>query len=389
MKNPLGGPSGPKLGKAEFEQLGDPTEGCFWISLLQACKNFEVFTVCAVEEKMNYSWLRVAASNPKTTLFFECTGKAGSSCHVSLTHQHIRHVQPEINIMKIKYGVTRLIAFKIDSTGCVEVLGYGFHSLQLASCKIQIPDSGKFYVLALVDFKVKPSVLTLSANNEEELVHISRNQNLEDLIEKDEQKILLQSLFKSVSLSKTPVIGSQGPTKLEKKPYKVEGIERFYGQALGFVFFFYVNKDEKAEIVEEYQIKQLENVKEYFPFKKIDKKGLNLLPGHYQAVILKFGSDNNCSHISRINTVTNYINVGAGEIKKEVRGKGVKNVKKILGKEDKKKVIEKRRVASKPRNGGKGRVGGVSKPKNGGRGGVGVGGVKLGGKKNAQKPKKK
>jgi len=77
---------------------------------------------------------------------------------------------------------------------------------------------------------------------------------------------------------------------------------------LGYVAFVYFNEGKTETLEEEYQEKELRNVEWFFPWNKQYnlKKKVTVGPGEVKATILKFGWENNCGHLSRINTGSFY-----------------------------------------------------------------------------------
>jgi hypothetical protein len=81
---------------------------------------------------------------------------------------------------------------------------------------------------------------------------------------------------------------------------------RYYGQSLGYIAFVYSNMTSNITLEESLIPAELKNVYEYWPAGvKIADISLVLKPGDVEVILLKFGSDNNCSHTSRIQSKYN------------------------------------------------------------------------------------
>jgi len=69
----------------------------------------------------------------------------------------MRHYTTDkVDIMKVKYGVSRIIAFQVDMQHQeLEILGYGFNSKQSATVELTTKSEEEFYIYVEMDYNIK------------------------------------------------------------------------------------------------------------------------------------------------------------------------------------------------------------------------------------------
>ena len=308
----------PPLPAEIAKQLSSQSHDIFWYQFSSVLKDFEVLTCCKIKSELTYSWSRVKNPGQQQNMsVFRLLGSQGDKLNISLNHKNLRHYikQSLDSIMKTKYAVTRVIAFSFNNKGGIEVLGYGFHSLHSVRMELDLEDAITSEIFLFVDIDyAQPHTdeYTLSASGSHPIV-FQRESEMESFLAIGNNKanfiklLLLQTALNGQGMQ----VSKHIPLKftLHEYNHKVKGPQpallRYYGQALGYVAFIYCNGTNNCTLKESYSPAEMKNVVEYLPRGiKLKDYSLVLEPGQREVVVLKFGPENNCSHVSRIGTTS-------------------------------------------------------------------------------------
>ena len=282
--------------------------GAFWYPFQLVTKDFEVITCGKINPDMVYSWHTVKGEQTGTGLFM-AKGAKGDRVTFSFNHKSLRHYMQQNleTIMKTKYGVARMIVFRLQPE--FEILGFGFHALQNVRVEVTLDDAQPVYVFLDIDYDQDfLDEYTLSAMGSSPVV-LQREPNAEKFLAQGTNKLnfIKFLLFQAAIFGSKMQVAKTSPFKLDECVYsskaqgQLKGMRRYYGQVLGYVSFVYINETSNTTCQETLLPVELQNVKEYWP-KSL--KGGNfcfvLGPDSAEVIVLKFGSQNNCSHVSRI-----------------------------------------------------------------------------------------
>lgn len=319
LMNPVSQNTKPPAINADItKQLGSgQTSDVFWYQYASLLKNFEVLTCCKIKPELCYSWSRV--KNPgqkKNSAMFKMIGTAGDIISLSFNHRNLRHyVQQNLDtIMKTKYGVARIVAFSFGGSSGIEILGSGFHALQNVKVDFKLEKSSEFFVFVDIDYKqtyLDEYSIAVSSNSP---VYIANESSTDAWLASDTNKadfikVLMYQVAmhgSSMQVSKTSEVKFTPNEYTSKSEGKLTKMVRYYGQSLGYIAFVYSNMTGNITLEESLIPAELKNVYEYWPAGvKIADISLVLKPGDIEVILLKFGSDNNCSHTSRIQSKYN------------------------------------------------------------------------------------
>lgn len=303
----------PTLNADVIKQLGSgQTSDVFWYQYASLLKNFEVLTCCKIKAELCYSWSRVKNPGQKQNCsIFKMVGTVGDTINLSFNHKNLRHyVQQNLDsIMKTKYGVARIVAFTFGGDSGIEILGSGFHALQNVKVDFKLEKAAEFFVFVDIDYTQsyldEYSVAVSSSNP----VYIEKESGTQSWLSAGTNKVdFIKVLMYQVAMHGSKMqVSRTSEVKFTLNEYnKKSGIKlplmvRHYGQSLGYIAFVYSNKTDDVTLEESLIPAELKNVHEYWPAGvKIGNISLVLKPGDIEVILLKFGSDNNCSHTSRI-----------------------------------------------------------------------------------------
>ena len=308
LMNPIAHTQTKPLVPNTLPPISDQEYGAFWYPFSLVSKDFEVITCGQITSELLYSWITVRQEKTGTGVFM-AQGVKGDKVTFSFNHKSLRHyVQQNLNdIMKTKYGVARMIVFRTSPR--FEILGFGFHSLQNVRVEVSLDQDTPVYLFVDIDYD-QPFLdeYTISASSSKHIV-LSREKKAEKFLSEEGNKLsFIKALLyhaatggQKMQVSKNCEVKFDEAVYNSKKDGKLNGLVRYYGQALGYIAFVYVNQTSKYTVKETLLPAELTNVKEYWP-KSL--KGGNfsfvLGPGQCEVILLKFGSANNCSHVSRI-----------------------------------------------------------------------------------------
>lgn len=314
LKNPIAhSNSPPALHKEAAQKLAKPASSdMFWHQFAHVLKDFEVLTCCKIKPQMSYSWYTVPNhGQAKNCSLFCCVAKGEEALTVSFNHKNIRHFMKQNldNIMKTKYGVARIIAFTFGPGSTIELLGYGFHSLQNVNMQFTLTAGNEFFVFVDIDYEqsyLDEYTVSVTADTQ---VCIRREWKFEAFLsEAHNKELFIKTLLYSVVQGANQMVTSHNvKTNFEKNVYSskskgtITQLNRYYGQALGYVCFVYINDTQEVTLRETLSPTELTNVYEYIPRPQSKLvTPLILAPNSIEVVVLKFGPKDNCSHVSRI-----------------------------------------------------------------------------------------
>jgi len=301
----------PALPQEVAKQLSAQSHDVFWYPFASLLKDFEVLTCCKIKPDLTYSWSRVLNPAQKSnTAIFRLATTPGDSLSISFNHKNLRHYTKQSleSIMKTKYAVTRVVAFTFSKEGSLRVLGYGFHSLHSIRMQLEI-DTTDVYLFVDIDYAQKlTDEFTVSASAKNPVLFQREHEVEKFILEGSNKAYLIKLLLYHAALNSSSVQTSkQTPLHLTQHEYKHKthgpqpALRRLYGQALGYISFVYHNGTKGCTLRETYSPTELKNVVEFLP-KNLKNYKLVLPPNHGEVVVLKFGPENNCSHVSRIGT---------------------------------------------------------------------------------------
>jgi hypothetical protein len=322
LKNPVGG-NGESNGKSLPTELKVMLEsksliyndvmnnvGLFWVSLGDLKKNFEVLTSAKINSNYCHSSLEVKNPDKKVTQFlFRATGVKGTQGHVSVFRKNMRFfTKDHVDIMKTKYGVSRIVVFQTKKNEKIEIMGYGFNSKQTSTTEITI-DNEEFFVYVEMDYNISQNVdLTISTYSQKP-INLEFMKEKSNHIRNDVSKSFLTALLTSYALENDRKSEGKPPLDIKEFKGKKGGVcKRIYGEMLGYVAFVYFNESESETLVDTLMEGEMKNISWHYPFTNYNRNGngCSVGPGKVFAVVLKFGWENNCSHVSRIKTNTVY-----------------------------------------------------------------------------------
>jgi dTDP-4-dehydrorhamnose 3,5-epimerase-like enzyme len=314
LKNPIShSNSPPALHKEAAQQLAKPaTSDMFWHQFAHVLKDFEVLTCCKIKPLMDYSWATVDNSGQKRACsVFACAARQGDLLTVSFNHKNIRHFMKQNldSIMKTKYGVARIIAFRFGQGSTIELLGYGFHSLQNVNMQFTLASGNDFYVFVDIDYEqTYLDEYTVSVSGESP-VCMAPQRGFESFLSQaaNKEQFIKCLLFAAAQAPNQLATSHNVKTAFEQNAYSsktrgaIKGLHRYYGQALGYVCFVYLNDTPDVTLKETLAPTELSNVYAYIPQPQSKLVAPLLLPPNsVEVVVLKFGAKDNCSHVSRI-----------------------------------------------------------------------------------------
>ena len=277
------------------------TAGMFWYGIMSVQKSFEVLSNCLIHPSYNcFSSFEITNKDENLGQFlYKAWAPKGTQTYISINRKNIKHFNHDKqDIKNLKYGVHRVIAFEIIEND-IKILGNSFGAGQSVTTEITV-NNQEFYIYVDNDYNSKVNLDLILSFYSNTPVHCEFLKEQSTLIRNDSQQKFLTSQLLSYAMKPNK--------KLEYKEFKKDDAkcQRYYGEMLGYVAFVYFNHGTSQTLTEDYSVSELKNCKLFYPFQKEKGNQLKVAPGSVAAVILKFGWDNNCSHVSRIGTVSLY-----------------------------------------------------------------------------------
>ena len=315
LKNPTGdsangnGKSYPKEIETQLQQRLiskkiEDEEGLFWYAFEDLKTNFEVLQSCLLHDEYCNSSLEVKNPNGSKSkqFLFKAQAPKGTHGYITVNRKNIKHWTNDKQVVKnFKYGVQRIVVFEISEDSQIKILGNSFSAMQTATAEINV-NQPEFYIYVDNDYNTSLDYNfdCIISTYAEKPIHLINLEEQTQIIRNDKSKKLLKGLLLSFARStKKPLLVQEFKSK------KGDGVcQSWYGEMLGYVAFVYCNNSKNETFSVEYIPSDMKNVGFYHPFVNKNGNSLKVGPMEVDTVMLKFGWENNCSHVCNLKTKT-------------------------------------------------------------------------------------